>query len=76
MSGFAGFVDQLQQALRTCGKGLLSADFWDDVVVVGVEPLGHFQRGGIGVTAGKDEFFIQADFFCLAAKSADSQRGL
>ena len=75
MSGFAGLVDQLQQALRAGGKGLVSADFWDDVVVVGVEPLGHFQRRGISITAGKGEFFVQADVFGVAAESTDGQSG-
>ena len=68
----AGFLHDLEHALRAGGEGLAVGDLRDDVVVVGVEPLGHLQRRGVLVATCQGELVIEA----LALDRTHGQRGL
>ena len=48
-----------ENLLRLEGEGGVRADLRDQVVVVGVEPLGHLQRRDVGVAAGGREVAVQ-----------------
>ena len=72
MAGGTSLLHDLQHALWAGGEGLVIGDFRNDVVVVGVEPLGHLQRRGVLVATGQGELVIEA----LALGSAHGQRGL
>ena len=68
----AGLFYQLDNALRVRLEILVIGDFRDDVVVVGIEPLGHLQRRGVLVAAGQGELIIQG----FAGYGAYGQCGL
>ena len=54
-AGAAVFGDQGGQGVGQRGEGRLRTDFGDEVVVVGIEPFGHFQWLAFGIPAGQGE---------------------
>ena len=68
----AGLFYQLGNALRVRLEVLVIGDFRDDVVVIGIKPLGHLQRRGVLIAARQGELIIQG----LAGHGANGQCGL
>ena len=71
----ASFFHQLNDALRARDELLAIGDFWNDVVVVGIKPLGHLQRCTLGVTASQREFLIEGYLSRIPTDSTDGQSG-
>ena len=69
----ASLLDQANDALRASDKLLPICDFRNNVVVVGIKPLSHFQRCALRVAARQREFLIKRNLSRVPTDSTDGQ---
>ncbi len=69
MSGLLRFAHAVEQRIKTAVKRRRRVEFGDEVVIVGVEPLGHLHRRLRRIAAGQREVLLQTECAGIEAEA-------